>query len=901
MNGLPKFAVAVLERLVRNPVAREGLLGDLEERYRRRRGWRAGRRFLWLWREVMGAGVRYVVASRAHRQAHGGEAGLRGGGGANLVDGFLQDARYALRGVRQRPGFALLVVGTLALGIGANTAMFSMVNSALIRKPPYRDADQLVRIYTDTPEFGPYRSSTFADYRDMRGLEDTFEEVGLFESVFSQVELERETVRVMGEVVSHTLLPMLGVEPILGRSFLPEEDEVPGEVAVVLLGHGFWQRAFGGDREILGKPLRIAGRSYTVIGVTPEWFQSLAAPGLTADIILPAAMSAALTGSTSTSRFTSRTALQFNLLGRLREGIGPKTAAIRLEALADRLRRAFPEIPEGRTFSLVPEGDVTLGPRIDGILQSIAALLLAVVGLVLLLACTNLASFLLARASGRRTEVAVRVAMGARRGRLVRQLLTETTLLALAGGAVGLLVAHWTLRLIMGFQPPLPVTFTLDWALDRNVLLFTLGVSVAAGVLFGLAPAVQGTRTDVAPILRDETGTGRQRKFGMRNGLIAVQMAVSVVLLFGAGLFLRSLTQARDLNVGFRSEGAAMVWLDAGHSGIPRPEFPALAEELGARARSLPGVTSVTVTADIPLALSSSSLEFRIPGVPNPEGREGHRILRERVDHAFFETMGVRLLAGRGFTPQDRSDAPRVAIVNETAAHTYWPEGDPVGREIFPGGPEQGYQIVGVAADTKVESITEPPKPLVYLALAQQGWNDFYVVARGGSDPSRLAGALRRTAREVDPRLMVMEAKTLDEMVGVHLFPFRAAALLLGVFGLLALALASIGLYGVVSFSAARRTREVGIRMSLGARRRAVVRMVLGHNLTVVAVGGLVGLALAVGLAQLIRSFLVGVGPSDPVTLLSVPVLLGAVAAVAAFIPAFRASRVDPVEALRRE
>ena len=817
------------------------------------------------------------------------------------MDRLLQDLRYAFRHLARNPGFTAVAVLSLAIGIGANTALFGVVNAVFIRDYPFHEPDELVRIFTAVRGRDPHGSTAYPDVLDMRDLDDVFSAVGTFDVFFSGVDLEDETVRVIGETLSQELVSTLGIEAAVGRTFLPEEDETPGTHAVVMLGYGFWERAFAADPTIVGQTIRLAGRPVTVVGVAPEWLQSVMSQSLAADVFTPEMMSAITTPNSEDSRFRNRGNRSRSVIARLAPGVSLDAARARLDTLASQLQEAYPDTNEGRSYRLLPAGSVVLNPDLDSVLASAAAFLMAVVGLVLLLACTNLATFLLARGTERRKEIAVRLALGARRGTLVRQLITETLLISMLGGAVGLLVAQWTLSLLMGFHPPMPVTFTLELGIDRTVLLFTLGIATLTGLLFGLAPALQSTKPAVAPTLRDEAGTGRQRRFGLRNCLIALQVAVSMILLVGGGLFLRSLGAAQSVDPGFTTREAGLVYFDFSASGISGDEYWPLTEDLLARARALPGIEAVTATNDIPLAVGGNNYLFQIPGVEPPPGADYHRVTTYQVESEYFATMGIPVMAGRGFTIDDRREAQRVIIVSEAAARTYWPGESPVGREIFSSSGQTSYQIVGVARDIKVHTLGESPQILVYFPLTQRQPSNVYLVARGQPKPATIAGMLRQVVRETDRRIVIMETKTMEENLSVVLFPSRMAALLLGTFGALALCLATIGLYGVVSFTVSRRTREVGIRMSLGADAAAVIALVLRGAMAVVAVGGLLGLAAAYGLAQLIGQFLVGTDPGDPVTLIGVPLLLGTVAVLAAFIPARRASRVDPVEALRRD
>jgi predicted permease len=719
--------------------------------------------------------------------------------------------------------------------------------------------------------------------------------------VLSRLELQDETVRIMGEAVSQTLLPMLGVEPAIGRSFLPEEDETPGAHPVVMLGYGFWQRAFAGDPEIVGTTIRFAGQGFTVVGVTSAGFNGLTGAGFSADFFVPLTMFGTVSGESDLSHFEDRLNRRHYVVGRVAEGVTPEGVLAGLEVLASRIQKDNPDIDQEWIFTTLPLEDVALDPELDGAAKPFAVLFMAAGGLVLLLACTNLSSFLLTRGSEREKEIALRLAIGAQRGALVRQLLTETTIVAFLGGASGVVATGWLLRLLTRYQPPLPVPVTLDVGLDMTVLLFTIGISCLAGLLFGLAPALRSTRPDIAPTLKEGMVPTRHRRFGLQNGLVAFQMALSVVLLIGGGLFVRSLAAARNADLGFSTRNAGIVWVDLALSGVPAPEQLAVRDELTRRARALPGIDTATSASHIPFLFHASGGFFSIPGADPPAQGIGHNVQREEVDPEFFATMGIPVLEGRSFTNDDRPNTRAVAIVNETAAKRFWPGESPVGRQFSPQGSERAVHIVGVAKDTKVERLREPATPLFYFPIAQSPDPDVVLVARGPTAPEEITGMLRKMVRDVSPSLMIMDAKTMEENVDMILLPGRIAAFLLGGFGLLALTLASIGLYGVVSFSVARRTREMGIRMSLGADVRALITMILRSAMALVGIGGAVGLATAFLLGQLVRHVLYGVGPWDLATILAAPFVLGCVAAAAALIPALRAGRVDPVEALKCE
>ena len=815
-------------------------------------------------------------------------------------DTLSQDVRYACRRMTRSPGFTAIAILSLAIGIGANTAVFSAVNAFLIRKAPFRAPEELVRIYTSLPHHSPYMSTAYPDMLDMRELGEVFADVGASELLMTVARLGDEPRRILVEALSVGLLPMLGIDPVLGRSFLPEEDVGPGDHPVVILGHGFWKQALGGDPEVLGRTLTVAGLPFTVVGVAPEWFSCTLFTGVKMDVFVPISMSAAVAGN-SGAIYEHRNNNRFEVLARLAPGVTVEEARARLELLAAQLEESYPETNDDKSFRVFSAGGVAVSPELDQALHFTAAFLLVVVGLVLLLACTNLAAFLLARGVERQKEVAMRLALGAGRGRLIRQLLTETLLLGLLGGAVGLAVARATLAFVMAYQPPIPVTLSLELGLDRRVFLFTLGVSALAGLFFGLAPALQSTRPDVAPTLKEGGGGGRRRRLSLQTCLVALQVTVSMILLVGGGLFLRSLLSIQRIDPGFSTEEAGIAWLDLRGSRLERADWDQVRMELEERLLAQPGIETVTSAGRLPLSLGNSFQSFRIPGVDPPSGQEGHRLNWTQVSPGYFRAMGIPIVAGRPLTAEDREGAPEVILVSQAMARRFWPGEDALGKQIFPGPGDTPLTVVGVARDVKLGSLGEAPTPFVYFPHSQNPPFDLQILARGRIRPAEIVGTLHRVIREVDPTLLVLEVKTMEEHLSVRLFGARAAAALLGTFGVLALLLSAIGLYGVVSFSVSRRVREMGIRISVGARANQVIGMVVGRALVTVVAGGTLGLGVAFFLARLIRVFLVGISPTDPVTLLGIPLLLGGVALVAALIPARRAGRVNPVEALRRE
>lgn len=816
------------------------------------------------------------------------------------MDILITDLRYAFRRLTRSPGFTAVAVLSLALGIGANSAIFSIVNALLLRGAPVEDVGSLVEVYTEDSNGYPYATSSYPDYADLRDGNEVFSDVIGYNTFIAQSEREDEIDLTMGELVSGNYFQALGVHASLGRTFLPEEDVTAGTHPVVVLGHAFWERAFGSDPAVLGRTIHLLQAPYTIVGVAPDGFNGMM-PGIVPDMYVPLAMSDHVMRAFGQSRLERRGSRNLFLKARLLPGVTPDQAGEFLAAFSTALGEEYPDTNEGRTMSAIATSDVSIHPLVDKALVPAATLLLVVVGLVLLIACANLASFLLARGADRRKEIAVRLAMGAKRRVLVRQLLTETLLLSVIGGVGGIALANWTVALLMSFQPPIPIPINLDLSLDRTVLMYTMGVSVAAGLLFGLLPALQSTNPDVAPTLRDEAGatTGSRRRWSLRNGLVIGQVALSFVLLIGSGLFLRSLQKAQTIDPGFDTGAAAIVWPNLEMSLVQEEEGRILQQEMVARVAALPGVTGVAIVSRMPLGASIQTTGALPEGAEPPEGKDNIDIDHTNVDAAYFAVMGVPILSGRNFNSGDVPESEPVAIVSEAFVNTYWPGESGVGRTIESGGTT--FRVVGVARDTKVRTLGESPRPFFYRN-ANQRYSPFaYFVVRGTLPSPQLLVQTRASIKEVLPDVVFMQAQTMKEHLSLMLYLPRMAALLLAVFGGLALTLSGIGLYGLVSYSVARRTREVGVRMSLGADRLQVVRMVVGGGMRLVAAGGLIGMLLAATVTWLLARFLYGIGSMDVATFVVIPVLLAGVALMAAYIPARRASRVNPVDALRSD
>ena len=812
-----------------------------------------------------------------------------------------EDLTYAVRRLVKSPGFTFVAVVTLALGIGANTAIFSLVNAVLIRGLPVRAPQELVEVYTSDSNQYPYATTSYPDFEELRELTHVFAGVVGTRTFLARVDRDDRPVMAFGEAISWDYFHVLGVPMALGRSFLPEEDATPGSHPVVILGHRTWESDFGGDPDILGRTVRLNGMPFTVVGVAPRAFTG-SMPVLVTGYFSPLMMTKALMGGAAgPDPLAQRGSRSMFIKARLKEGVTVEQANQAMAALSQRLAEAYPESNEHRIMSALASGKVALHPYVDRMLKPVAALLLVVVGVVLLIACANLASFLLARAEDRRKEIAIRLALGAGRGALVRQLLVETTLLAVLGGAAGILLANWILGLLMAFQPPIPVPADLDVSLDRTVLFFTAGVTLLAALAFGLLPALQGTRPDVAPTLKNESGgTGKPGRFNLRHALVVTQVAFSFLLLIGAGLFVRSLQKAQVIDPGFYTGPAALLWPWVELSGYETPEeVGAFYTEAVERLLAHPSIDGVTMADRLPLGAGIQTRGYVLPGIPSESIDGRHDIDNTNVAPGYFEVMEVPILQGRSFREPDR-EGERVIVVSQAFVTHYYPGEDMVGRTID-AGPGSPLRIIGVAADTKVRTLGEPLRPYVYELPTHAGSMGMQFVIRGRGGSEDLLAASRQILDGMDPNLVYFEAKTMDEHLALLLFPPRMAALLLSVFGGLALLLSAVGIYGVVSFAVARRTRELGIRMSLGATARDVVALAVGGGMRLVAWGGAIGVVLAAGVTWAIAGYLYGIGSTDLVTFAAIPLILAGVAFTAALIPARRAAALDPVQALRRD
>jgi predicted permease len=816
---------------------------------------------------------------------------------------ILQDIRFALRMLCKNPAFTAVALISLAVGIGANTAIFSVVNAILFRDRPFQAPETLVNIYRDQGEGWLYWLN-YPDYLELKEqTSGLLSELEGHQIVITQRDVGDGVDVLMGELVTGGYFNMLGVGTHLGRPLLPEDHVAPGAHPVIVLGFDYWQRAFASDPRVVGESLRLAGRDYTVVGVAPPDFAG-SVRGFRPDFFAPIMMLGELM-PLEENPLASRGWNSFSPVGRLAPGATLPELRGSLARVSEYLQESFPGVWQVEdSLVALPAQDVVVNPGVDRMLRAVNFLALGAVALVLLIACANVASLLLARAVDRRKEVALRQAMGAARGRLVRQLLTESALLGLLGGAGGLLLAPWALYLTESLTQSFLIPVGLDLSIDWTVLGFTGLVSLATGAAVGLVPALQATRPDVAPILKgDSAQAGRPKTVALSRILVAGQMAVSAMMLVFAGLFIRSFGATRLVDPGFGYEPTAFLSFM-----VPSPRY---SDEDGLRlitsfledVRRVPGVTRAGAISNPHLnTLNRMIIDVRVEGVPPPPGRSAHSVDFTSVEPGFFAAAGIPLLEGRNFSEQDRADGTPVAIINEAMARRFWPGESPLGRTIHLEAP--GFadpMVIGVARTAKIRSLEEDPRPFIYLPFAQEFNSWVTVLATTRGDPAATARALHRLLRTTYPDVIVTNSTTLAEHIGIMHIARRLSAWLSSVCAGLALFLAAVGLWGVVSFAVALRTREMGIRLALGSEPRGVVTLMVRGGMRLVLIGGGVGLAGALLVSRGLSRFLFGVSALDPLTFCGGTLVLLVTGALAAYVPARRASRADPVTALRAE
>ncbi|MEX2280874.1 MAG: ABC transporter permease [Gemmatimonadota bacterium] len=816
------------------------------------------------------------------------------------MDRLLQDLRYALRRLSKRPGFTLIAVLSLALGIGANTAIFSLVQAVLLRDPPIAEPDRVVEVYQSSPDHS-YMPFSIPDFRDFqRATDRVFSSSHGSGLTVVPRELGDRVESLVGEMVTGDYFSTLGLVPAAGRLLGRNDDVSPGGHAVIVLSYDYWTRAYQRDPAAIGQDLRINGRNYTIVGVTPRVYAG-ALRGLAPAVYVPIMMINQLQPAVD-DQLASRGDHGTFVRARLRPGVTRAQADAAIAAFATDMRvRHRDNWPQNGQMHTIALSDLIVNPMLDRFIILAAGLLTIVVGLVLLIACANLASFLLAQARDRQREIAIRLAIGASRGGLVRQLLTESVALSLVGCVVAVGLAKLLLWSLLNADLALPLPVTIDATLNPTVLGFALAVSIVAGLLFGLAPALQATRADVISTIKNEnTGGGPTRRITLRSSLVVGQVAVSLVLMVTAGLFLRSMSARQTIDPGFGNAPTALLQFSASAEKYNEAEALLLVKQLEERIAQLAGVQAVGVTGNLHLnTLNTSNTPINVAGFEPPKGENGFLVDRTQVDAGFFDAAGIPIVRGRNFNESiDRPGSPSVAIINQVMADRFWPGQDPIGR-TFRG--DTTITIIGVARNAKIRTLGEEARSFIYVPLSQRPTYFLTLLARSTGNAESLVPQVLTAAREVDRDLIIVEAKTMDRHLAIMLLPARLAAVVFGAFASLALVIALVGVYGVVSYAVSRRMREVGIRMSLGARPVQVVRLLMRDGFTLVGIGGAIGIALALLTAQVLQSVLYGVEPIDPLTFTVGPALLLAVGALAAWIPARKASRVDPARVLVSE
>src|SRR5579864_50135 len=813
---------------------------------------------------------------------------------------FLQDVRYGLRTLLHNRVFTAVTILTLAIGIGANTAVFSLLNSLILRPLNVPEPDRLVRIFSG-PEGASYEIS-FPNYVDLRRSAQSFSELAAYSSPqpmslgLASQKGAATTEFIWGMVVSGNYFDTLRVSAALGRTFAPDEDRIPGARAVVVISHRLWAEKFNASPQIIGQTIRLNGHVFEVIGVAPDRMLR-AGLLLSTDLWVPMMMEPeAMLGQGF--KLTNRGETFLSTIARLRPGVTLAVARAEAATLASRMERDYPRENHRFGLSVLRERDGRI-PFLPG-LEGFGWILLVIVGLVLLIACANIASLQLVRSLARRTEFGIRLSLGAGRWRLVRQLVTEGMILSLGGSLVGLGVAALGTRTLLRFTPPLPLEVSLDASIDSRVLLFTLGMSIVTGVLFSVFPAFRSTKLDLTGTLKAGDagmGQGRSRMLA-RDALVIGQVALSLLLLITAGLFIRSLGKAQQINLGFDPTNRLLASVNTFFAGYTDQQSAVFGTRLLEQVRSLPGVVDAASTVFAPLSggyLGDGHVyiegETPVPDYQRPV------VYYDRVGDRFFRTMGTALLAGRDFTPRDLDSPTPVAVVNQTFARTFWPGQSPLGKRLRLNSSDSAWiEVVGLAQDGKYRSLGEPPQRHLYLAGQSTG-----LVVHTAGDPHQYVKAIRAVVEKLDPNLPVTGVETMNEHLGFALYPARMAASLLGLFGTLGLLLAMMGLYGLLAFVVRRRTREVGIRMALGAQTRDVVSIVMRQGVLLVALGMALGLAASYAATGLIAGMLYGVAGRDLFTFTAVSLLVASVALLATYIPARNAARVDPMVALRYE
>jgi predicted permease len=819
------------------------------------------------------------------------------------MEALWKDLRLSLRALARSPGFTAAAVASLALGIGANTLIFTFLNALFFQSLPVAEPERLVAIYATDARNPGLEPISYPSFEDLR-------RAGIYADVAAYLTLPvsltggGDPAVVFGQMVSGNYFSLLGVKAERGRFFNPEEDATPGTHPVAVLSHGLWQSRFGADPGLVGRTIQVNSQAFHVVGIAPPEMKGLALLDRPPDLWLPAMMHGALLTGPLVQSFPARDGQMFSLVGRLKPGQGFAAGSAATAGVGHNLEKQYPAENQGIGLTALPLGETTINPKDRAKYVRSGGLLAAMVGLLLLVAGANVANLLLARALARQREIAVRLALGAGRGRLARQLLAEGALLGLLGGAAGLVVAVWGRRLLWALRPPF-FPDTLDLGLHARALAFTFVVALATGLLFGLAPVLQSFQLDIATAFTEHgggSGGARGGSFGavLRSLLVAAQVALSLLVLAGAGLFLHSLARAESIDPGFESEKLFVIPFDLGSQHYPKPRGQQFFRDAAERAATLPGVRSAAVASRFLLAPGGQRLRIQPEGQAAARpGVKGALVAINKVGPRYFETVGIPLVTGRAFGTADRGGGPPVTVVNETLAKWLWPGEPAVGKRFRLGNSPDLLEVVGVARDADYNNLGEPSQPYAYLPVEQSYAPVMMLHVRTTGAPEPVVASARRALQGLDPGLPLLDARTIGQVRAQALWAPRMGAGLLTLFGLLAAVLATIGIYGVVAYTVGQRGREIGIRMAIGARRPDVIGLILRQGMRPVVAGLVLGLALGLAAARSIAGLLFDVTAGDPLAFAGATLLLATVALAAVYLPARRASGLDPVTALR--
>lgn len=815
----------------------------------------------------------------------------------------MNDLQQAFRNLRKQRGFTAVAILTLAFGIGVNASLFSMVSAFFLQPLPVKDPHQLVLVMQRSDVVNIPYGQSYPDYLDYRRETKTFSDVVAYMPVPVHISARGQTPeRTWIEVISPNYFALAGVAPAFGEFPRLPRDEQRGGAPVVVLSYRYWQRRFGGDPSLVGRPITLNGKTFTVTAIAPASFPGFAWAMAVSAFVPSGSMGSLMDGGDAFRE--NRGTPAFRVMGRLAPGKTINEARAEIQTIAERLAAAYPTEHKGSRILLIPENRARPDPAISGFLPIFAIVFGAMVALVLLIACANVANLMLSRALQRQRDLVIRSALGASRFRLVRLQIVESLVLAGIAGVVGILLAQWAGAAMAGFVPAGDIPMNQDRPWDWRIYAFTIIASTVAGLATGLWPARTATRFDLVQSLKDGRTTGGSARHRLRNLLVIGQVTMSVVVLAGAGLFLHSLQRLHNVALGFRADGLVMASVDLGLQQYSDPRGLRFVEDLLTRAEALPGVTSATALTHVPfdygMMFTDVSTGREIPGAKDGYISTAFNVVGPR----FFETAGVPVTRGRAFDRTDTGESRRVAIVNQMLAAKLWPDEDPIGRRFRFSRNGEWVEVVGVARDGKYVMITEQPRPYVYVPLSQHYQSPVTIVARCASDPAAVAQPLQRLVGEMDPDLPVFNVRTMDTHMRTSVFaflPFRMGATLAAAQGLIGLLLAVMGLYAVVSYAVARRTREIGVRMALGAARTDVVRLVVREGMWLAVIGVAAGLLIALGLGLVLSTVLYGVPSADAGVMAGVATLLLAVSALACYLPARRATRVDPIAALRHD